>query len=465
MRFFGIDAEQFAASYDTFLEHIHPEDVARVTAAVEYSLAQPDSTYNIDHRIVRPDGEIRYVEEHGEVYRDGVGLPVRMIGVVHDITDNTLAQLELHREKDRTERYLQISQAMIVELDTVGTVIRINQRGCELLGYQMAELRGCNWFEYVIPASDRTQLKQQFTQLMQQARLGTNSDSSSYCENELLCRNGELITIAWHNTINFDERGHACGTLNSGQDITHRKHIERLKDEFISTVSHELRTPLTSIHGSLRLILGHAFGELPEKVLDLLQVANNNSERLLTLINDLLDIQKIEAGMMQFNFAPTSPAALLQEAVENNHPYALQHKVAITLNIVEENLPAQIEADHDRMMQVMNNLISNAIKFSPSGETVEVRLRGGAAQLLIEVNDHGSGIPEQHRERLFDKFTQVDSSDTRQQGGTGLGLSIANMIVQQHQGTLSYHDNHGGGSSFCVTLPLHITSQHEAHDS
>ncbi len=450
---FGLQRQQFPATYDGFLEYIHPGDVEVVVSAVERSINNVDFPYYVTHRVVRPDGEIRYVEEQGEVYRDAKGLPVRMLGVVHDITENTLIQLELHREKERTERYLQVSEALIVALDTEGHITRINQRGCTLLGYRMDKLRGRNWFDTVIPPDIRDEVKTLFATLMSQPQPADEKNHSSYYENELLNRNGERITIAWHNTIDYDEKGIATGTLSSGQDITQRKRIEKFKDEFLSTVSHELRTPLTSIRGSLRLILGQVVGEVPHRVLKLLQVADNNSERLLLLINDLLDLQKMRAGMMSFHFEPLSPLALLQEAVENNTPYASQHGIELTLHHAQYTGHDQFCGDHDRLIQVMNNLISNAIKFSPHGARVELILTGDEQQLLIQVNDKGPGIPPQFHTQLFEKFTQVDSSDTRQLGGTGLGLNIARLIVERHHGTIDYHDNPGGGSSFRITLP------------
>ena len=451
---FGLEPQQFAATYETFLNYIHPEDIDLVTSAVERSIDQKDFSYYVTHRVVRPDGEIRYVEEQGEVYRDSEGLPIRMIGVVHDITENTLSQLELHREKERAERYLQVSEAMIVALDTAGNINRINQRGCSLLGYRMDELQGRNWFDTVIAADEREQIKVVFAELMARQLLSDEGNGNNYYENELINSRGERVAIAWHNTVNYSDNGVATGTLSSGQDITQRKRIEKLKDEFISTISHELRTPLTSIRGSLRLILGKVLGEVPEKMQQLLQVADNNSERLLLLINDLLDLQKIEAGMMSFNFTAISTSQLLQEAVESNTPYAHEHGITLQLHLDAYRGTGQFHGDHDRLIQVMNNLISNAVKFSPHGEQVNVTLSGDDTQIAIQVDDRGPGVPTQFRAHLFDKFTQVDSSDTRQKGGTGLGLNIARLIVERHHGSLDYHDNPGGGSRFRVTLPI-----------
>lgn len=461
---FGLQPQTLTPSYEAFLASIHPEDIELVTSSIKHSLKHQERQYYVHHRIVRPDGEVRYVEEHGEVYRSPEGQPSRMIGAVHDITENILVQLALHREKERAERYLQVSEAMIVALDIHGNITRINQRSCELLGYRMDKLQGRNWFDTVIPADKREPVKSAFTALMSQRQRRDNEHSSSYYENELLCSNGEIITISWHNTVEYDHNGNATGTLSSGHDMTQRKRMEKLKDEFISTVSHELRTPLTSIRGALRLILGNVLGEIPPKALELLQVADNNSERLLLLINDLLDLQKIEAGMMSFNFVPLSPTTLLKEAVDINRPYANEHHIQLQLNTNNYAGDEEFYGDHDRLIQVMNNLISNAIKFSPTGARVDVILDGDNEEVRIQVNDIGPGVPGQFSAHLFDKFTQVDSSNTRQKGGTGLGLNIAKLIVDKHHGAIGYHDNPGGGSSFRVTLPISTPATGETHD-
>jgi len=236
------------------------------------------------------------------------------------------------------------------------------------------------------------------------------------------------------------------------RDITERKQMDKMKNEFISTVSHELRTPLTSIRGSLGLISGGAVGELPEQAREMLKIAGNNTERLLILINDILDIQKIESGQMAFSFESLDITSFLEQAIAENAAYGDQHDVKF---VIANALPnARVFADKDRMMQVMANLMSNAAKFSPDGEVVEISVaqrHGG--QIRISVTDHGMGIPEVFQPKLFDKFTQSDSSDTRQKGGTGLGLSITKVIVEKHGGTIGFISKKGEGTSFYVDLP------------
>jgi len=235
------------------------------------------------------------------------------------------------------------------------------------------------------------------------------------------------------------------------RDITERRRIDKMKNEFISTVSHELRTPLTSIRGSLGLITGGAVGELPKQAANMLDIASNNTERLLLLINDILDIQKIESGQMSFKFQNTALMPLIEKALADNAGYAEQHGVSFKIG---QDLDVRIFADPDRLGQVMSNLLSNAAKFSPDGGTIEVSVAHHQDRVRVSVSDHGPGIPESFHSKLFDKFTQSDSSDTRQKGGTGLGLNITRAIVEKHGGHISFVTKEGIGTTFFVDLPI-----------
>lgn len=235
------------------------------------------------------------------------------------------------------------------------------------------------------------------------------------------------------------------------RDITERKRLERMKNEFISTVSHELRTPLTSIRGSLGLVSAGAAGELSPKAGKLIEVAQRNTERLITLVNDILDIEKIESGKMEFRIVPVNLSALITQAIEANSAYAQQYQVVYS---TRGDLPEiEVDIDPDRMMQVLCNLMSNAAKFSPAGGTIEIDLvRPAPGWVRLLVIDHGSGIPESFRHRVFQKFVQADASDTRAKGGTGLGLSISKAIVERLAGRIDFGVTPGGGATFMVDL-------------
>ncbi|HEY3890246.1 MAG TPA: ATP-binding protein, partial [Caulobacteraceae bacterium] len=235
------------------------------------------------------------------------------------------------------------------------------------------------------------------------------------------------------------------------RDISDRKRVERLKDEFVSTVSHELRTPLTSIAGSLGLLAG-GMGDLPEGPTRLIAIAHANCQRLIRLINDMLDVEKIESGKMKFDMAPLTLADAAQRSIDAVRGYADQLGVEVGFQAPDEAL--MVRADVDRLVQVGANLISNALKFSKTGDRVEVSVQRRGRLARLSVIDHGPGIPDEFRARIFTKFAQADSSDTRQKGGTGLGLVIAKEIVDRHGGRLWFESEPGRGARFHVDLPL-----------
>ena len=237
------------------------------------------------------------------------------------------------------------------------------------------------------------------------------------------------------------------------RDITERKRIEQMQKEFISTVSHELRTPLTSIRGSLGLIMGGVAGELPEKAKSLLRIASSNSERLIDLINDILDMEKISAGKMHFDNVLTNLIPVVQQAVESNKGYADQLHVSFELDTGPDDV-VMVSIDEKRMAQVMSNLLSNAAKYSPKNDRVEISIRAANDRVRICVHDHGNGILEEFKSRIFSKFAQADSSDTRQKGGSGLGLNITKAIVEQQGGSIGFDSDEGKGTTFYVDLPI-----------
>ncbi len=237
------------------------------------------------------------------------------------------------------------------------------------------------------------------------------------------------------------------------RDITERKRNEQMQKEFISTVSHELRTPLTSIRGSLGLILGGVTGELSDKTRALLTIANNNSERLIHLINDILDLDKISAGKMQFKNKVVNLVSVVTQAIDSNKGYGDQFGVTFNL-ITNPDEIIIVRIDEKRMAQVMSNLFSNAAKYSPKNGQVKISIQTQDNRVCISVHDDGKGIPEEFKSRIFNKFAQADSSDTRQKGGTGLGLNITKAIIENMRGNISFESAAGQGTTFHIELPL-----------
>jgi len=266
--------------------------------------------------------------------------------------------------------------------------------------------------------------------------------------------NGSHRDFAVHLFPRYGEghrEGEVIGFYSLMTDVTELKRIDRMKTEFVSTVSHELRTPLTSIRGSLGLLAGGVSGALPEPARKLVDIARNNCERLIRLINDILDTEKIESGKMRFEMKELQLAPFISDALQANEGFAQQHGVRLRFAAPDE--PIHVDADPDRLNQVLANLLSNAIKFSPRGAEVVVALARQDSRARVEIRDHGAGIPAEFRGRIFQKFSQADASDSRQKGGTGLGLNISKAIVERLNGTIGFTSETGAGTTFHFELP------------
>ncbi|BAP77630.1 two-component sensor [Pseudomonas sp. MT-1] len=289
-------------------------------------------------------------------------------------------------------------------------------------------------------------------------------------EADLLCGSGELrITEIGLTDTYGQERwlqvvkrpmtmpSGACYVVTVAVDMSLRRRMEQMKTEFISTVSHELRTPLTAIRGALGMLVGGVAGHIDEGARPLLDIAHKNSERLVRLINDILDIEKLEAGRLPFHFSRCDVQALTEQALADLKPYGDEYGVRLTLTLPDGPLQAEGNLDPDRFTQVMANLLSNAIKHSPAGGVVSVDLRLHGCSLEIGVQDQGQGIPADFRSRIFERFAQADSSDARKRGGTGLGLAITRSLVQQMHGRIGFDSQEGQGTRFWLRLPVAST--------
>lgn len=363
--------------------------------------------------------------------------------ILEDHVRNRTQELELAEIRQRT--VLNTMVEALITIDDMGMVESFNPAAEKMLGYRAEEVIGEN-ISMLMPepyASEHDGYLKHYKETGEARILGIGREA------EARRSDGSVFPIE----LAVSEMWLGKKRMFSGivRDITERKRVEKIKNEFISTVSHELRTPLTSIRGSLGLITGGAIGELPEKIQEMLKIASNNTERLLLLINDILDIQKIESGQMAFRFKTIELMPLIKQALSDCSGYAEQHNIRF---LIRKELPGVfIFADPDRLSQVVSNLLSNAAKYSPEGDVVEISLAHHQGRVRLSVTDHGPGIPEEFHDRLFEKFTQSDSSDTRQKGGTGLGLNISKAIVEKHGGQISFITKEGIGTTFFVDLP------------
>jgi len=242
------------------------------------------------------------------------------------------------------------------------------------------------------------------------------------------------------------------GASHIMRDVTERIKVEKLKDEFISVVSHELRTPLTSIRGALGILLGGNLEKFDEKTIKMLRIAEHNNERLINLINDILDVENIESGEFNLKVSTLDLNKLTEETVASNRLF--DGRLGSTIILNKASKPIFVKGDLEKLKLVITHLISNAIKFSPEGSQVEVSVfdRGNSAR--VAVTDHGEGIAEDFQKNLFKKFEQADSSASRKIGGVGLGLSLCKSIIEKHRGKVGYTTKLHEGSTFYFDLPM-----------
>jgi PAS domain S-box-containing protein len=266
----------------------------------------------------------------------------------------------------------------------------------------------------------------------------------------------EALCLSMNAQPLFTSDGKQHGAIVVVRDITDTHKIERMKTEFVATVSHELRTPITSIRGSLGLLAAGTAGQLTDKMQHLIEIALRNSDRLALLINDLLDIEKIDSGNMRFDLQPHVLRDLIEQSIEANGGYAQSFNVKLT---VSDAIPlVYVSVDADRLLQVLANLLSNAAKFSPTGANVDISahtlVQHNTNMVRVCVRDHGPGIAEEFRSRLFQKFSQADASDARTKNGTGLGLAISKSIIERLGGSIGYTTQVGAGTTFYFDLPI-----------
>jgi len=332
----------------------------------------------------------------------------------------------------------------VLELGPDGRLQQVNHAAELLFGYSSVELEGESVKKLVRPEY-HAEFDQQWKQLIE-SRLPV---AGLKIRNPR--RDGIDVVCEWTVTPLVSPEGSILAVIAQGQDITQRLEAERMKKEFTSTLSHELRTPLTSIIGSLQLINSGVLGEIDKDVMELTVIAERNSQRLLDLINDILDIEKIESGNLSLAPEALRLDELVRESLVLNRAFAERFKVR--LEPKGELAAASVQADHKRLVQVMTNLLSNAAKFSPEGSAVEVEMKDYGQAVRVSVHDRGPGIPENFRHRIFNRFAQADSTATRQKGGTGLGLAISKRLIEMMNGRVGFGDREGGGSTFWFELP------------
>jgi len=362
---------------------------------------------------------------------------------------------ELQRElveHERTGEVLRASEARsraifdhmiggLITFDAQSRIESVNPAAERIFGYSDEELVGCSVALIMADAPASPADPRPFLRRMHQGAIGRVTEAQGRR------KNGETFPFE---VALFQFEDPAGGRFAANiQDISERREIDRLKSEFVATVSHELRTPLTSIRGSLGLLVAGVTGELTPQGHELVRLAERNAVRLTALINDILDFERLDSGRVSMQFAATDLQALVEQSFESVRAFADEQGIFLASCVTE----AQIWADADRIVQVLVNLLSNAIKFSEVGREVRVWAEDHGSRARVFVKDRGRGIPMTYRQRIFERFVQVEDSDKRDQAGTGLGLAICKAIVEHHGGRIGVESEKGVGSTFWFEIP------------
>ncbi len=323
-------------------------------------------------------------------------------------------------------------------------IIYGNQALSEMMGIPASEYVGKNDYE-LFPKEQVEVFWERDNQVFETGEVDENEEylTDSQGKRHILSTKKTRCTIAGHEPV----------IVGITRDVTAFKEVERLKNDFIAMISHELRTPLTSIHASLALLSSGVVCDLPPQTENMMKIAYKNSERLVRLVNEILDIEKIEAGMMYPQIEPIPVASFLAQAIEENSAYGKKHGVKFLLGDIPED--CTLLADTNRLMQVLANLLSNAAKFSKRGGKVIVAATQMKNEIVrLEVSDDGMGIPDKFRNQIFEKFSQGDASITRSQEGTGLGLNISKKLVEAMGGEIGFQSKFGKGTTFYINFPM-----------
>jgi len=428
-----------------WLAAVHPDDRERVRSGWQDAVRDRRLEVAGSYRFLRVDGTVIWVTVLAGVIHEDGGLS-GYVGIVEDITERKRSTDALLESRERLGMALEGSNLALFDWDIASGEVRLSEQWRLMMGGDKLE---------TITTIDELQrlVYPEDLELLQLSLVPVLKGEARFYEVQHRVRNrfGDWRWILSRAKVSErDASGKALRMTGTNADITATKEIERMKNEFISTVSHELRTPLTAIIGALGLARETARA-LDADTANFIDMACQNSERLSALINDVLDLEKIDSGQMTLDLKPQQLRGVLEHAVRINQPYADMYHVRLML------LPGAeftVAADHDRLLQVLTNLISNAAKFSPENSDVEVSAGQCGNAVRIAVRDRGPGIPDSFRDTIFQRFERAESSSKRRRGGTGLGLSICKALVERMNGEIGFESVPGQGSTFYFDLPL-----------
>jgi PAS domain S-box-containing protein len=405
------------------------------------------------------NGDVRVIAYRNKLI-EVPGRAAYVLGFGVDISEQVRAEDKLRALIRQSNSILESVGDGIYGLDLDGKCTVINPAASQMLGFKPEEVLGKTMHDLIHHTrADGTPYPPEESPIQN----SVNDLDTVRIANEVFWRkDGSSFPVEYvarpqieTHSSEGKETTKAVGVVVAFTDTTERRALDRMKDEFISTVSHELRTPLTSLRAALGLVTGGSLDARPEKLKQMLDIATGNTDRLVRLVNDILELERIGSGKAELHYTMCSADDLFRRAAGLQQTGASKAQLRITFNSQGVN----VWADPDRILQTLTNLISNAIKFSPAGTEIHLRSRRlDANEAEIQVRDQGRGIPEDKLESIFERFHQVDASDSRTMGGTGLGLAICRSIIQQHGGRIWATSTPGKGSTFHFTLPTRPAS-------
>lgn len=456
-RIYGAPFKDRLITYARFLEQVHPDDRLHFKETIQRAFETREA-FSIQHRILRPDGQVRHLHARGRMFCDEGGEPQRLVGTAQDVTERQLLEGRLKASEERLRAIIEHTSDAIYAKDHDGRLILANPAEAAIFGLSVDELIGKRDTE-LVDAESIAKIREHDRMVLETGEVRTVEESGvidgierifSSTKFPFRAADGRIIGVAG---ISREITSHKQMERALQHQYERLKQLDQMKNSLVTSVSHELRTPLTSIRGFAEFLEDEVAGALTPEQAEFVAQIQAGAARLQTLVDDLLDFSRLESGSFKFSMELIDLTAKMREVVESFRPQALERQLTLEAHLPDQPLIAH--ADGRRIEQVLINLIGNAMKFTPSEGHITVRLRQEGENGLIEVEDTGIGISAKDVPHLFDRFYQTDRGNRfAAAGGVGLGLSISKAIVEAHGGRMGVHSELDKGSTFWFALPL-----------